>query len=170
MKKGLILTTGLALLLIGASVGSASEKGFYIFEKPSNTEEQKIQEEIDKANEQFISDVNQDIQSSLKLDLEGYEQIDVDLIFEDEEYLNLANIVMSIMTVQEEGDIIPIVYKNNNDVLILEKKADSTNFVHQFKLNNEKNEWEKVQIEKGKGRNIIHPIESLNIPPTESEK
>lgn len=170
MKKRFILTAGLVLLLVGASVGTASEKGFFAFEKPMSIEEQKRKEIVDNANRQFLEEVNQDIQKSLNLDVKDYEQIELSVLYTFEEYKGLGRLVMEVMDELEIGDVQPTLYKNEDKVLIMYKKADGSNVVHKYELDNETQEWEKTQKDDVKGRSVVHPLDRVNIPSVESKE
>lgn len=170
MKKGFILTTGLVLLLVGASVGTASEKGFFAFEKPLSIEEQKKKEIVDNANRQFLEEVNLDIQKSLNLDVTGFEKIELSVLYTIEEYKGLGRLVMEVMDELDIGDVQPTLYKNEDKVLIMYKKADGSNVVHKYKLDNETEKWEKTQKDGAKGSSIVHPLDRVNVPPAESKK
>ncbi|WP_102275542.1 hypothetical protein [Cytobacillus massiliigabonensis] len=162
MKKSLIIVAGLFILLVGTSLGSANEKNVYIFENPTNAKEQEIKDEIEKANNEFLREVNEDVQSSFKLDLTKYEAVELSEIFKNDEYDNLVSILMDVMIEQENGDIVPSVYIKNDEAIILEKKATGKNIYHEIKFDNEKNIWVK-EVEKEKmGKVITHPNENKN--------
>lgn len=167
MKKVIILMVGLVFLLLGASSGVASEKRFHVQKMLFSVEYERKKAEVDYANKQFLAEVGKDIQQSLNLDLEGFEELDLAVLFKsnNEEYPGLTRLIFEIMLEQQVGDVQPKLYLNQNNVLILEKKADGSNIVHKYKFDNEKNKWEKTEKEKSEGSQIIHPLERLSDPP-----
>jgi len=166
MKKRFILMTGLVLLLLGASNGTASEKRIPAQKKIYSFEYERKKAEVDSANKQFLREINQDIKESLNLDLNGFEETELSALFQNDKYKELAFLTFDVMNEQETGDVQPTLYKSENNILIMYKKADGSNVVHKYKFDNEKKIWEKVQKEKAQGSIIIHPMERVNDPPT----
>ncbi|WP_216828696.1 hypothetical protein [Alkalihalobacterium elongatum] len=101
----------------------------------------KVLERMDNLRE----NVKNDFVRTHELDLQEYEYLPNDLVYDGKgAYHNLASVISRVISTQTYGDILPYVYynKNNQHVLIFDKKSNGDNLLHIRKFNGE--QWEFV--------------------------
>ncbi|MFD1737458.1 hypothetical protein ACFSCX_12925 [Bacillus salitolerans] len=160
MKKKLIIGGITVAVLLSAGAAFADDVKHNAFKEPQNEEQEAIKERIDSANSEFMDNVNQDVLETFDLKLDDYEKLDNQDLYEDDTYKDLHGVLFEVMMSQEDGDIKPTVYVKGNIAYILEKKADGTNILHEYKkLDGKGGKWKKESKKEEKGEKIKHPLD-----------
>ncbi|MBO8157175.1 MAG: hypothetical protein H0Z32_12000 [Bacillaceae bacterium] len=156
MGKGIFAAVAVMLaLLIGSSVYADPEKGSRSFEVPTTPEEQQIKEKIDQANNEFRQKVLDDIKKSFSLQGSDFKEARSELL-NDQNFKEFRWVYMEVVKNQEEGDIMPVLYYNQNQAYILEKKSDGTNVM--YTLKKDSSEWVIADKKVSPGAQIEHPL------------
>lgn len=128
MKKSLLFTS-LTLVLVFSVIGGAYAN--------KEMELSKV-ETLKQRLSEFKEKVDNDIAQSFDINLEELVELDRKVIINDEKYKGITNKLIDVINEQEDGDIIPSVYldEENNELYILEKKSDGTNVLHKYQPEN----------------------------------
>ncbi|MEJ8545184.1 hypothetical protein [Brevibacillus borstelensis] len=160
MNKKIITVLTISLLSISA-IGFANASSV----KQEIPLEKKVK--LEKNLKEFRDKVNDDIASSFNIELSGYKQLDRAALFQDKsgELDALKNAFMEVIENQEEGDIMPNIFINEetNEGLILEKKSDGKNKIYKLEKGNSKNlskhtnhdDWKIVDEDETEGEIIL---------------
>lgn len=108
------------------------------------------------SNKESVEDVVlSEITSSFSLDLDGFDSFRAVQVGEVNVSDSLKDIVVTVMDNQEEGDIMPLVFVNeeSDEAYILEKKVDGTNLAT-FLTSDGSGNWEVKKEKEKKGKKI----------------
>ncbi|MGG3886147.1 hypothetical protein [Brevibacillus panacihumi] len=119
---------------------------------------QELTKKIDSELKDFEVQTVKNIANDLDLDLTDYEQISVGDAIELDKTFSLFKEIEKVLSNQQEGDIRPTVYlhSSNEEVLVLQKKANGTSIVYQIEKKNE--EWSTVDKNSKKGNKLSVPM------------
>jgi hypothetical protein len=150
-----ILFSVLTLLLAFSVVG-----GVYASKETSNSKTKLLKQRL----AEFRETVDEEIAQSFEISLEDLKELDRQDVLSEEKYKDIAMKFMDLIIEQDEGDIIPSIYldEENNELYLLEKKSDGTNVLHKFESGKSKmrsssidgeesNEWVEVITEEADG-------------------
>ncbi|MCM3079624.1 hypothetical protein [Brevibacillus invocatus] len=157
MKKTLLFTSLTLVLVFSVFGGAYANKDLKL--SKVETLKQRLSE--------FKEKVDNDVAQSFEINLDELVELDRKDVLNDEKYIGIGDKLMDVMIEQEDGDIIPSVYldEENNELYILEKKSDGTNVLHKYQPENSKDqlssksskfslEWSEVEKEEADGEII----------------